>query len=95
MPLRFFEMSPGKAHLLSLSLDLLAHALHSRVKLLRAGNPKSIATSHIVVEEELHAAQLRLHGHVPEQLLWHRDTLIPTSAGSGSLLQQSAFSFFI
>lgn len=72
-----------------LSLDFLAHALRSHVKILRAGNPKSIATSRIVEEEELHAAQLRLHGHVPEQLLWH--TLIPSSLSCSS--QYFPFSF--
>lgn len=73
-----------------LSLDFLAHALRSHVKLLRAGNPKSIATSCIMEEEEeLHAVQLRLHGHVPEQLLWH--TLIPSSLSCSS--QHFPFSF--
>lgn len=89
-------MSPGKAQL-SLGLDLLVHGLHSHVKTLK-GLEIQKALLQVVFGgggTYLHAARLLPHGHVPEVLLWDRDTLFPASTVSDSLLKWLLCVFFV
>ena len=74
-------MSLGKAQLLSLSLDLLVHGLHSHVKTLKGWKSEKHCCKLCCGGGGTYrrAARLLPHGHVPEELLWDRDALFPTS----------------
>lgn len=92
-----YEMSLGKTQSLSLSLDLLVHSLHSHVKALKGWKSKKHCCKLFCEGGRTypHAAQLLPHGHVPEELLWDRDTLFLTGTVSDSLLKWLLCVFFI